>query len=326
MVAVLAPVAGWACAGCRNPSMPQSRAAAGPVDRGAVTLGVVAQATSVQVSHDAGCADLADCSEVPVQPAHTHELSIVPVELRVLAGFGVTERVTLELDLPVRLISSRAHYLTPGGEPYQPLDADVHHRNETLFGVSDAQLRARYARKVGEFWLTLRTGTSLPLGRTEPDPFVLGDAAEEHQHIQFGTGTFDPMFGVDLTRGFRTSEWSAYGQVQASLYENRHGFRGPWRVFAGLAGGWKSPRGVLLSLATEVASEGPERWSGVARSDGSLGRTELLVGPQMVATFGRTTLSAMLRTVVFRHIPAGDEDPGEIRSPVVVSLGGFWGV
>lgn len=323
-----APAIGWACAGCRNPNIPQTRSQSGPVDSGAVLLGLTAVTTWVDVSHPAGCVDPADCDEHTPQPLHTHDLFIAPTEMRLNAGYAFNSTFALELDVPFRVIVSRVDYFLVAqakhDEPYTPIDAGVHHRDETLVGVGDLQARARLSGVVERWWLTGRVGLTVPTGRTERDPFELGDRGIEHQHVQFGTGTVDPVLAFDATRSAARSEWSVYAQGQASLYENRHGFRGPLRGLVGVAGGWKAMPSLLLSVGVEGAFEGPERWQGVARSDGSLGRQELLVGPQMLWTVGRTAISAMARFPVARRIVEGSEDPGTLRSPVSFGLGAFW--
>ena len=328
MVAVAAllllPSSASACAGCRNPNLPQSRADAGPVVPGSVLASLSMATTSVRVSHDAGCADLTDCAAFPIQPQHSHVLSMVPVAMTAGLSVGVSERVALEARVPVRMVISRARYEDPDGAPYTPVDADIHHRDETLAGLGDVELAGRWTSSVGKWWLTARLGVRLPTGRIEEDPFALGDAGVQHQHIQFGSGTVDPVGGVDATWSNTRHEWSLFGQAEGSLYANREGFRGPARGMLGVYGGYKVSLSTVLGGGIEGAFEGPERWDGVVRQDASLGRTELLAGPQLTVRRGITTLSAALRFVVARHIVAGNEDPGELVSPVSGSLSVGW--
>ena len=42
--------------------------------------------------------------------------------------------------------------------------------------------------------LTLSGGLFLPTGKTEPNPYQLGDFGKKHLHLQFGTGTLTPTF------------------------------------------------------------------------------------------------------------------------------------
>lgn len=320
----LLPAALWACAGCRNPNIPQARQAGGAIDRGAVLIGASLSTSPTRVSHPAGCVDVNNCVELPVQPEHTHDLTLIPTELRINTAWAATQVVGIDADLPVRLVSAQVEYRTPDGAPYEPIDAGVHHRDEVIAGLGDLALRVRLVARADRWWLTTRVGMTLPTGGTEPDPYEAGEQGHTHQHIQFGTGTVDPTLSFDATRSSTRAEVSLYAQGQASLYSNRHGFQGPPRMLAGSAAAWKNGTGLLLGGAIETAVEGAERWQGVARPDASLGRTELLIGPNVSYTFGRTSLSAMVRVVAFRQIVRGSEELGDINAPIVAAIGAGW--
>jgi hypothetical protein len=45
--------------------------------------------------------------------------------------------------VPFRVVRTSIHYSDLGGAPYQPLDPDVHHRNETLAGIANPWLLLR---------------------------------------------------------------------------------------------------------------------------------------------------------------------------------------
>jgi len=320
----LLPREAAACAGCRNPTLPQRPGDAGPLDS-RWFLTVAASSTTVDVSHPAGCEDIYNCSAVPIQPAHTHELFIVPLQVAPSITYAATDRLGFELTTPVRMVHTNASYETPDGDAYTPVDAGVHHRDETLWGLSDARVAARYAAQVGGFWLTTRVGTTLPTGRTEPDPFAAGDAGEAHQHIQFGSGTFEPTIGFNLTRGTAFVQWAAYAEGQFGLYENRHGFRAPIRGLFGTSADYRTMLGHLFGASLEVSAEGPERWQGRIEQDASLGRTELLFGPQASLAIGTSMhLFASVRFVLYRDIVEGDEAPGDLKSPAAFSLGASW--
>jgi hypothetical protein len=324
LVVLACPATVWACAGCRNPNVTPTRAASGPLQESAFTLTASLQSTAAWVSHQAGCSDLSDCDEATQQPEHSHDLFMLPIELTASLAWGVTSDLALETSLPIRMVHSTVSYATPDGRDYTPLDADVHHRDETLVGLGDGQLRARFGGNIETWWLSVQLGVSLPLGHIESDPFALGDAGLEHQHIQFGSGTFDPHLGLSLSRAFEDTQWSLYGQIQDSLYENSHGFRAGMRGLAGLSGGWKSSPGWLLSATLEGASEGAETWGGRVRQDGMLGRTEVLLGAQIHWSDTENTLSAALRAPVYRHLAEGEEDVGDLTSPLSLNLSAGW--
>jgi hypothetical protein len=131
----------------------------------------------------------------------------------------------------------------------------------------------------GQTWtLAARAGVSIPLGRTEPNPFVLGDLGQPHQHVQLGTGTWDPVGSVMLARRLGAYSLTLSMMVRLALYENEHGYQAGDRALAGvmadraLFGRWRG------SASFEVAREDPERWDGAFDTEeGNLGRTDFLV-------------------------------------------------
>ena len=72
-----------------------------------------------------------------------------------------------------------------------------------------------------------RIGTTIPFGKTEEDPWKLGDAGLKHLHIQFGTGTFNPIadihYSLPLYKGVGASV-SIRGKFP--FYENSKTYRG----------------------------------------------------------------------------------------------------
>ena len=317
---LLAPDVALACAGCRNPNMPVTRVNGIQLRPGELRAGLSLGATSAIVSHEAGCADPASCSETPVQPLFMHKQHILPAEVRALGELGLTAALGAELQVPFRLVRTSIRYTTPQGYPYQPLDPDVHHRNETLVGVGDVWLLGRWAGQFGGLMLSVRGGASLPIGGTEPNPFDLGDAGKRHQHIQFGSGTVDPILALDITKSLGRWVVSGYAQGQAALYENGHGYQAGLKGSVGAQAGRKVWRSLTGVAGLEGLYEGPERWDGRIRQDGNLGRTEALAALSLVQSFPKTTLGLSARVPVYRHIVAGDEKPGTFSSPLMVGL------
>jgi hypothetical protein len=321
-VAVVAagPRLAQACAGCRNPSLPITRLSNVHLAPGQVRTSAMLNASALNVVHEAGCVDPTSCAEVPVQPRFLHDQDIYPGELRAVLELGLTSSWGLEAQVPFRITRTNIAYATPDGAPYVPLDPEVHHRNETLLGFGDPWLLGRFGTVLEGVLLTARAGLALPLGHTEEDPFVLGAQGQRHQHIQFGNGTFDPVVMLDASRSFGRVQLSAYGQAQVTLYQNGNGFRAGNRYSAGFLGGsplfWMVGGGV----GVDVLHEGAERWGGKIQQDGNLGRTELLAGFSLTRSFRDTLISLVVRTSVYRHIVQGDEPPGTLSSPGMLSL------
>jgi hypothetical protein len=310
-----------ACAGCRNPSLAVTRNTEGPLPARTVRAGLSVTGTSVHVVHEAGCRDPSSCEEVPVQPSYLHDQRLYPVELRLSAEYGIDENFGVELQIPFRVIPTTIEYTTPEGAPYEPLDAGVHHRDETVTGLADPWLLARIGGSFGDFWLSARPGVSLPLGRTEENPFELGDRGLRHQHIQLGSGTFDPLLVLEASRALGDAMLQLFAQGQLPFYENEHGYRAPWRVYGGAALGTKLGFGLSGFAGLEASHEDAERWDGELRQDGNLGRTELLAAATLRYGFGSTELFAAARFPIWRKIVTGDEPPGTLSSPVIASFG-----
>ncbi len=320
LVAITAPRTVHACAGCRNPSMPISRLTAVHLRPGELRASALLAGTTLNVVHEAGCPDVGNCQEVPAQPRYLHDQNIYPGELRTILEIGLTRSWGMEAQLPFRITRTTIRYTDPGGAPYVPLDPDVHHRHETLAGFGDPWLLARFASRWGETLMTARAGVSLPLGRTEENPFALGEFGMRHQHIQFGNGTFDPVVALDAFRTVGKAQLAAYGQAQVSLYENGHGFRAGSRYLAGVQAGTPIWRTLVAALGSDVLHEGAERWDGKIQQDGNLGRTEVLAGLSLTQPFGSTSASLWIRVPVYRRIVTGDEPPGKLSSPLMLSL------
>lgn len=310
-----------ACAGCRNPSLAVGRNNEGPLPEGALKLAATVTGTAVHVIHEAGCVDTTDCDEVPVQPLYLHDQHIYPLELRLSGEYSLSKTFGVEVQLPFRMVNTTIEYTTPSGAPYEPLDEGVHHRDETVAGPADAWLLLRIGTTLDDWWVAARPGLTLPLGKTQEDPFALGDQGLRHQHIQLGTGTFDPLLVLEVFRDFKDWNLGFFAQGQGSLYENSHGYRGPWRIYAGAAVGTTIVGDLSGSIGPEGFHESEDRWQGVVRQDGNLGRSELLLGAQLTQRIDKTALNLGVRVPLVRHIVVGEEPPGTLSSPLTAFVG-----
>ena len=108
---------------------------------------------------------------------------------------------------------------------------DLHHPTAVLEGFGDFSLllakRQKGVLREGDI-LAAAFGTTIPVGKTEDNPYVLGDSELAHEHIQFGTGTFDPLleFYYSTPISSRVSV-SANVRGRFPLYENDKGYQGP---------------------------------------------------------------------------------------------------
>ena len=181
--------------------------------------------------------------------------------------------------MPFRVTRTSIRYSDLSGAPYQPLDPEVHHRNETLAGFGDPWLLGRWGRSCRGTALTARAGVTLPSGHTEEDPFALGRA-----------GAAAPAHPVRQRHLRSAAHAGPLAHASAGRPERlRPGAADALRERQGLPGGqsllrrasrparWWPPRSPPRLVSTS-SSERPERWAGEIQQDGNLGRTELLGG------------------------------------------------
>ena len=214
---------------------------------------------------------LSPTGQVVDVPLHRHRVGLSTYRIDVGLQYLINDRWTLQANVPyaVRNQDASIEWIDPvSSEDKQAIlrSRDIHHRNETYTGLADSDLflgyKIRGIFKTGDVLFT-RLGTTIPAGRTEENPWILGDAGIEHLHIQFGTGTFNPItnlqYSLPLYRG---------GTVTASVrgmfpfYENSKTYQGPVEVsytagFTYRLFNWLSFNGNYLGFYQSAAS-----WAG----------------------------------------------------------------
>lgn len=271
-VLVAAPTAAHAGrATCSNPGLPVGAAASGDLLPGRLTLGLTT-----------GLLPLSS-SEILDEPtgALVYESTFVLSETRLSAGYALAPWLAVEGSLPYRIAAIDVTYRDPAtGMVVTPNNGAIHARDETLQGIADPSLGVHLADERGGFRLHLRAATTLPLGRTEDDPFILGQIGQEHQHLQFGTGTFIPSVAIEAQRPAGPVVLSLWALTFQSLYENGDRYQAGDRYSGGLnTSASLGTRAWTFSGALEVHKETAETWAGVRHEDeGNNGRTDVLVG------------------------------------------------
>ncbi len=169
---------------------------------------------------------------------NTHFVTMDWTRFEAVVKVPLSERTEMELQIPYDIKDMTAEYELPDGTPYDNPVGNLHHRTEKLEGFSDFKL---YWNFFLEDW-RFSAGVNLPVGRIEDDPFALGALGLEHEHIQFGTGTVDPLARVThLVHVAEGLDLSFSTSAQVPLVENRKGYRGaPLVDFSG---------GVRVSIA-----------------------------------------------------------------------------
>jgi thiol-disulfide isomerase/thioredoxin len=256
---------------CSNPGLPVGAAASGDLLPGRLTLGLTT-----------GFLPLSS-TETLDEPtgALLYESGFILSETRLNASLALTPWLAVETSFPYRVIDIDVTYRDPAtGMVVMPNDGAIHSRTETLQGLGDPSLGVHLADERAGYRLHLRAGASLPLGRTESDPFILGMIGQEHQHIQLGTGTFIPSLAVEAQRPLGAAVLSLWALTYQSLYENGDRYQAGDRYSAGMnASASLGTRAWTFSGALEVHTETAETWAGVTHEDeGNNGRTDVLAG------------------------------------------------
>jgi len=325
----LGPSTAQACAGCSNPNLPSPTGPSGPLASGRLQLGAGLVATSMKVVHDEYCPDIGPICAVRDEPPQLHDQRFYTGELRVFGAYGFTERWSLELQVPFRVLSTDITFRRLDGTAFEPDYENIHHRDETLYGLGDPWLLARGAFDLGGVLLQGRAGVGLPVGETRENPFALARAGKSHQHIQFGVGTFFPVVGLDASLPVGPVALQARAQAVVHVAENAEGFQ-PGNVYSGGLGLEGRPLERLsVGGGPEVQVERPERWDGQLEEEGNLGRWELRLGARVGYDLGGTTLAGSVSVPLHihltesshRHGPEGaDGEAGQLEYPLLVGL------
>ncbi|MYC77943.1 hypothetical protein F4X10_19450 [Candidatus Poribacteria bacterium] len=137
-------------------------------------------------------------------PLHRHHVKLNIFRLDVGLKYQFNSQWMLEANVPYETKAQEATVekidpVTPEQWNAIVRNGNNHHRNETYTGLADADvLLAHHVHgifKEADFF-SGRIGTTIPFGKTEADPWKLGAAGLEHLHIQFGTGTFNPILDL----------------------------------------------------------------------------------------------------------------------------------
>lgn len=274
VVALLARTAHAGQATCSNPGLPVGASASSDLLPGRLTVGLTMGLLVI------------DGSEVVVENAGRirYDSSLALLETRLSASYALTSSIAFGAALPYRVVDVGVDYFDPATGAPVPAGSSIHVRDERLTGLGDPSLHVHGAREVGSVRLHARLGSTLPLGSTVENPYLLGAIGQEHQHVQLGTGTAIPFGVVEVQRGFGQGDLSITGAAFAaafvSLYENDEGYKAGHRISGGVSASSSfGLRAFTFGLAAEVHGETAETWDGIEYADeGNNGRIDTLVG------------------------------------------------
>jgi hypothetical protein len=272
------------------------------------------------VGHEEHCPDIngPGCAEHPVA-TQWHALKLFFSDIRLNAEYGITDWLSIDLLWSLRIVDIKFELQDLDRRPIAPpYGEEIHHRTETIAGITDPWLSLRANKRLGAWTFGFRAGATLPIGSTVENPFRLGREGMSHQHIQFGTGTVDPFVEVQVSRTVGRFMLTGWTMGKLPLYENGHGYRAGSTLFGGLRATsnlWTERW--TFSLGTFVYHEQPERWSGIVETEGNLGRTDLLLESSITWRFaGAWSLFLLGRIPVYSHITGA-----QLNNTAVIELG-----
>lgn len=312
-IALVSPEVHAGQATCSNPGLPVGAAASSDLFPGRLTLSLTNSLLTVSSSEE--------LAEGQAQVRYDADLALV--ETRLTAELALRSWLAVAVALPYRVIDVGVAYRDPAtGAPVMSQQAGIHARDERLRGIGDPSLTLHGFREVALFRFHARLGTTIPLGHTEEDPFLLGQIGQEHQHVQFGTGTLIPFLAVEAQRRFGPVTGAAWGIAQLSLYDNDHGYRAGDRYSAGVnASTAFGTAAWTFGLSSALHTETAETWQGIVHSEeGNAGRRDVLMGGSVAWRPARgLAVLASVELPVYSHVNGPQVDYGIVAGLGVVT-------
>ena len=188
---------------------------------------------------------------------HQHNVTLGLTHYELDASYGLRDGMQLSLRLPYDVKEMEVVYTTLDGRPFNPPYGDIHHRTETLRGITDPRVMFDYEVRKG--WI-VGLGTTLPFGRIERDPVAAGREGREHQHIQFGTGVLMPTLSLQWLRPGAVTLF-ARGEAKLGLMENREGFQPPTTLLGAIGPSFRAGR-VTIDPRVNAQYQTIGRWNG----------------------------------------------------------------
>jgi thiol-disulfide isomerase/thioredoxin len=253
--------------------------------------------------------------------AVVHDQGLLISEARLSLDAGITRHFGASVVVPVRAIGSSIRYLDGAGAEVELAAPDIHHRDETVSGIGDPMLLGSVSGSLAGWRLTARAGLTIPLGRTEEDPFALGDMGLRHQHIQMGTGTVNPIVAAEAARSWGRWRFGVFALSQQVLYEGSRGYQAGDRYAGGAALRYRVGARWNVRVGLDALGETAERWNGMTyQDDGNRGRFDLIAGAGASwAVTAQLGLDLALKIPAITHAVGGQLD-----MPAIVELGASW--
>src|SRR5689334_21555009 len=106
-------------------------------------------ATRVRTTHESECPDSGPICAVRDEPPQIHDQLFAVAELPAILAHTFTESLGAELQVPLRLNHTTIQFRRLDGTLVSIDYENIHHRNETLFGLGDPWVLGRYTFPLG---------------------------------------------------------------------------------------------------------------------------------------------------------------------------------
>jgi len=261
-------------------------------------------------------------------PLYRHEVSLdyarveLGLQYTIAPGWDLVGRIPWEQkqqDAAIGLVDAT----TPDQHAAMQRNVDLHHRSATLRGIGDLMVLGR--RRWSNLWrdgdaLSVSAGATVPTGRTVENPYRLGEQGIQHLHIQFGSGTIDPLLETSYHATI-TSRVSAGGYLAGRFpfYENKRTFRAPPDATLGAHISYRAAARLQLRVEGAVYAQGYGSWDGFRDENTGLISTSITGGGTL--QIRAVSLSVDVRNPVSQRTLT-EGDAFKQGPTIIVSFGG----
>ena len=285
-----------------------------------LVLALTTDFTRMKSEHEEDCPDIGPaCDQSPPPQPYQHHLVNYAYGATLDVQWGALAWLSIAATIPYRAVTTTVQYTDLQGNPYDPVPPDTHHRNRTITGLGDPTLAVVMGRAIDRLGFSIRLGAMLPFGRTlDQDPFVLGRAGVEHEHVQFGVGTVRPIVGSAIGYDLGVVGVDGWFLATLAVAANDIGYRPGQRVAGGVrvssALGTTNAR---FGVGSEMSHETTETWGGLQPGDGNLGRTDVLASfTARWSPFAQWSLFGALKIPLYVNAVGA-----QLSYPLLVQLG-----
>ena len=168
--------------------------------------------------------------------------------------------------------------------------------------------------------LDIAFGSSLPVGKTEDNPLTAGIEGHKHLHIQFGTGTFDPLLELHYATFFtKRLSFALFTMNKISLYENSKTYKGPFETTSGLSFGYKINKWLAIRSTFANFSQTQALWNNQPDPNSGLISLNGTVAPTFRFKNG-LTITPGYRFPIYQRTLSNEGDVFEYGSTFILNV------